>query len=305
MCPVCGTEFLPKRNTRIYCDDICRGRAFLMKKSGEPFCCAEDKNANTTVNQRQLNGNLTLSGNNAIEDIRFSDPNSTPIEREKNSETLSPIAIKTIGIEPFKEKENANSAIQIPENANPTVNQRQFNGKSTLNENGGESVSGLVLSHEESNLYAKSEFINAVSELVDERGNDERFSSPLQYWSAGNAELIRNINIYVRCLLESTLKLSRYKSIPVADLLNLANAYVHIIQSEAFENIGYEYPYYETLKSLHKRLSQVYRRFRNSPKLRLVLGFEQKAELIAMLHEIGGTVPLHRFSELFHPAKER
>jgi hypothetical protein len=269
-----------------------------MKKSGEPVSGHEDKNADSTLTQRQFNGNSTLTGTKAVLDESVSDPNSTLIERQNNNETSSPPVTKVFVAGSFREEEDTNNAAKTAwdENANSTVTQRQFNGNSMVIENSG--VSDL-------NDYAKSEFINTVSELVDERGYDERFSSPFQYWSAGKAELVKNINIYVRCLLESTLKLSRYKSIPVSDLLNLANAYAHIIHSEAFEKLGYEYPYHETLQHIYIRLSRVYKRFRNNSKLRLVLGFEKKTELIAMLHEIGDTVPLRKFSELFHSAKEQ
>ena len=176
-------------------------------------------------------------------------------------------------------------------NAEPTENKRNSDAISTENANETQTNEGC------DNTPERSEFINAISEKVDERGFDERFINPLQYWPRQQAEQIGKINKYLRCLLENTLKLSRYRNIPASDLLNLANAYTHVIYSQDFENSGH--PYGDMLKGLHKKLAQLYKRYKGHHKLKLVLRREEKIEIISMLHEIGDTAPLKKFSELF------
>lgn len=176
-------------------------------------------------------------------------------------------------------------------NAEPTENKRNSDANETLTGDG--KVAERVYDPDPE----KSSFVNAISEKVDERGFDERFINPLQYWPREQAEQIGKINKYVRSLLENTLKLSRYRNIPATDLLNLANAYAHVIGSKDFENSGH--PYGDILKSLHKKLAQLYQRYKSHPRLRLVLSAEEKIEIISMLHEIGDTAPLKKFSELF------
>jgi hypothetical protein len=325
ICPVCGTEFQPKNMRGVYCSPLCRWHAFSMRKSGSETLLS---NAKQTEIQRKKNDEADLGfiakpiTEKALQDKSASDTNAelrqstnakptqdemvsctnakpTLTQRKEDKESL-PESITN----PFTEKELQDKSVSDP-NANQT---ESANGKQTQDKRDSDPGEQTQVRSEmalDKGCFApgpeKSEFITAISEKVEERGYDERFINPLQYWPRQEAELISKINKYLRCLLESTLKLSRYRNIPATDLLNLANAYTHVVYSQDFEKSGH--PYYETLKSLHRKLSQVYRNFKNRAKLRLVLSREDKVELITMLHEIGNSVPLYKFSELFKGAK--
>jgi hypothetical protein len=291
ICPVCGTEFRPRRKTKIYCDDICRRRAFLIRSRSETLSSHNNLTHNNS-GKETLNGNSTLTNNESVSDANGK---VTIMERQGREETP---AIEVI--EPFVEKaleERANTwdgeKTEVTENANETITERHANDNVTVKANANETLKD----EEWHNAPEKGGFITAISELVDERGYDEKFINPLQYWPRQQAELIGKINKYVRCLLENTLKLSRYRNIPATDLLHITNGYAHVISSKDIENSGH--PYGDILKSLHKKLAQLYGRYKSHPKLRLVLSREEKVELIAMLHEIGDTAPLKKFSELF------
>jgi len=247
----------------------------------------ENANANPTQDRR-------VPGSNGKQ---------TEIQRKNAKEFLPESITKSLAEKPLQVEADINTCAGAGKdaNANPTQN---TNAKQTKDANANSTLTRdeCISVPDDTAEYPKSEFITAISEKVDERGCDERFVNPLHNWPPYQAERIGKINMYLRCLLENTLKLSRYRNIPVADLLNLVNAYIHVLYSEPFEKSGH--PYSESLKSLNKRLSGMYKSFRNGNKLRLVLRWEEKVEIISMLHEIGNTVPLYKFSELFH-AKEK
>jgi len=290
-CVICETEFEPKNIRRIYCSSLCRWRAFSMKKAGGFAGISGDSSLFETV--LQTNGSITATETNA----KLTHTNANPTE---NGGTANAKLTETNAEQTHtngKQTENANPT----ENANATLTetngeQTQTNANPTeTNEEQTETNANATDEHVD---YEKSSFVNALAEKINDRGYDERFMNPQLYWSSQQAEAITKVNTCLRCLLENTLKLSRYKNIPASDLRDLANAYAYILYSKAYARSGH--PYGELIYELHRKLSQFYKQHRDRPKLRLVLRMEDKIEIISMLHEIWNSVPLRKFSELFY-----
>lgn len=322
ICPVCGTEFQPERKTKVYCGDLCRGRAYLLRKEGNfngiggnsttlNHAIPASSFANNTVSEPDKPNHTLSFGNQTIR------------QEEKNisEETINSIAEK--GLEEHSEEESGEKAAE--NNANhtlPFANQSVRNngnhmlpfGNSTLKSKEA-SIKGVsdtanpavtlqydtavpVISgqSDEAVQYKGSSFIAAISETVKSRGLDEAFVCPYQHWPH-HAGLIREINKYLRCLLNNTLSLSRHRKILYTELRDLTNAYFHVINSRKFEES--QHPYSRSIDKLHRKLKWLCLNFKLHPKLRIVLRPEEKAEIIAMLHEIGNTAEKRRFSELF------
>lgn len=249
------------------------------------------KNANPTLNKRvsDPNANATVSCDAKL---------TLPERYESEESTVQTIEGKGLEreIAPTQKDETVQEKGGTDPNATITVSERQTNANETPTED--EVVKRAY--GPDPNVPGHSSLVTAIADIVNESGCDERFINPLHYWPPQQADAISKVNIYLRCLLENTLKLSRYRRIPAGDLLDITNGYARVLNSRDFESSGH--PYGDMLKSLHKKLSQVFAQYRNNPKLRLVLRMEEKAEIIAMLHEIGNTAPLKRFSELFKGA---
>lgn len=284
ICVICGAEFEPKNIRRIYCSSLCRWRAFSMKKAGGFAGINGDSGlfetilqTNATSSATETNGKQTHTNANPTENAGTANANLT----ETNGEQTH-----TNG----KQTDNANPT----ESANATLT--ETNGEQT--QTNGEQTETNANGTDEHVDYEKSSFINAIAEKVNERGYDERFMNPLLYWPPEQAEAITKVNTCLRCLLENTLKLSWYGNIPPSDLRDVANAYAYVLCSKVYARSGH--PYCELIWELHRKLSQFYKQYRGRPKLRLVLRMEDKIEIISMLHEIGNSVPLHKFSELFY-----
>ncbi len=176
-------------------------------------------------------------------------------------------------------------------NGKQTEPQRKTNAEQTEN---GESIFNA-----NSKLRENEEcFVSSIGDIVNERGLDEKYISPSEHWPPEQAEAISKVNKYLRCLLDCTLKLGGRRKIPAYALRDLANGYNYVLDSDTFKIS--EHPYKEHIVHLHGYLSAYYKKYRSHPRLRLVVKRHDKIEIIAMLHEIGSSVPLHSFSELFH-----
>ncbi len=258
ICAVCGTEYQPKNIRRTYCSSLCRWRAFSMKKTGE---------------------SPDMLGEGGIYSVGA---NEMPAQTNGAQTQIQP-------------KTSANPTENSRKEFSLTENQRKTNGNPT--ENSGEEFS-LTENQRKTNANpTENDFVKAIADIVNERGLDEKFISPFEHWQHEQAEAIRKVNRYLRCLLKSTLNLSRQRKIPAAALRDLANGYAYVLSSETFAGSGH--PYGEFISGLHRKLSSYYKQFRNNSKLRLVLKREDKIEIISMLHEIGNSVQLSKFSELF------
>ncbi len=290
-CIVCGKEFEPKNIRGIYCGSLCRWRAYSIKKAGELMGIPIDEafwqkpesspSEETNAIQRKLTENATETNANPTH------TNSELTETNAIQPNLTEDAAVT----------NANQRKLTEDAMEPNANQRRLTEVAT--------ETNVIQLKPTENFPVRftdekgSGFTDAIADIVNERGYDEKFCNPLQNWSPQQAEAITKINTCLRCLLESTLKLSRQRKIPAFDLRDIANAYLYVLQSKAFERSGH--PYSEIIYELHRKLSNYYKQFRSNPKLRLVIRREDKIQIIAMLHEIGNSVPLRRFSELFQP----
>ena len=290
-CVVCGTEFEPKNIRRIYCSSLCRWRSFSIKKGGGFAGISCDSGilettlqTNATITAIETNGKQTHTNANPTENAGAANANLTQTNGEQTH---------TNG----KQTDNANPT----ENANATLtetNGEQTHTNANLTLTNGEQTETNANSTDEHVDYEEGSFVNAIAEKVNERGYDERFMNPQLYWPPQQAEAIIKVNTCLRCLLENTLKLSRYRNIPASDLRNVANGYAYILYSKAYARSGH--PYGEIINEFYRKLSQFYKQYRSSPKLRLVLKMEDKIEIISMLHEIGNSVPKRKFSELFY-----
>lgn len=286
ICPVCGTEYQPKNTRRVYCSPLCRWRAFSMKKAGLLAGINTEIPVLQTQIQRKTNGEQTQNKESISDaNAKQTETNANPTENADESLPLTENKRKT------NAEQTQNGKGGSDPNGKQTQNQRKTNGEQTEN---GESIFDA-----NAKLTEKEEcFVSAIGDMVNERGLDEKFISPFEHWTSEQAEAISKVNKYLCCLLDCTLKLGGRRKIPATALKDLANGYAYLLNSETF--IRSEHPYKEHTVHLHGYLSAYYKKYRSHSRLRLVVKRHDKVEIIAMLHEIGSSVSLHSFSELFH-----
>lgn len=252
-----------------------------------------------------------FSANNSIRKNGTTDENRTENENSSKNNTL------------LQQQENDGELLQrtsivyeteiINENGNGTANESE-NGTGTTSANGtqdentarngteNENENGTA-THEENKekkyQIVRSPFLDEIAELVNGPGNYDQFHSPENYFSADKIQAVRDVSLFLRCLLESTLKLSRHRQIPTTELARLIRGYDYVLNSNAYKQVAGIFPASEVHDPLYKMICGVHHRHSDRKNMRFILKRQWKSEVIAMLYEIGNTVPLCKFSELF------
>ncbi len=106
------------------------------------------------------------------------------------------------------------------------------------------------------------------------------------------------VNVRLRCLIEAVLFISERKSISIADLVELTNAFILLIKSEHFKKLPENYPFKHFAVDFKNKLKRICAENEDTEEVPLKLNRKLKIELIVYRCELRDVVPKRKFSEL-------
>lgn len=118
------------------------------------------------------------------------------------------------------------------------------------------------------------------------------------------AKSISWINVRLRCLIEILLLISERKSLPLADLVEITNAFTLLLKSEHLKKISEHYPYHKLIKDLRDKLKHIYLENEDSDFVQIKLVRRVKIDLIIYRCELRSVASKVKFSELNFKTKE-
>ena len=121
---------------------------------------------------------------------------------------------------------------------------------------------------------------------------------PMSYWDYEKVLHIKWINIRLRCLIESLIRLSNYSRIDTHTMLCVSDAFTRLLKSNAYKNLPSDYPYKELIAELGIKVNEIAEQNRNAAQLIFCLPLMRKAQLLTIRHQMLANVPAMKFSEL-------
>jgi hypothetical protein len=151
---------------------------------------------------------------------------------------------------------------------------------------------------EEKYKWIESKIVALMESNYDSQLSECLFENSLR---SGNYEQIKSmnwINLRLRCLIESMIKLSNYSFIDKHTLFCITDAFNKLGKSTAYQTLPEKYPYKELIKELCIKLNNLARNNANAETVKFVLPMKRKASLIAIRYEMLKFVPAVKFSEM-------
>lgn len=106
------------------------------------------------------------------------------------------------------------------------------------------------------------------------------------------------VNERLKCLLHCLLKVSHRAFVNHPTLAALARGFGLLAASQHFRQLPPFYPYDRFIERKAQQLLRVTQEAAAYKKIKCSMDVEQKIKVLCMLHEIGDSVPLRKFSEL-------
>jgi hypothetical protein len=162
---------------------------------------------------------------------------------------------------------------------------------------------------EEEYKWIDSPLLKQIEKNYEKNNSEFLFKNPMKYWSIDEIMNTNWINVRLRSIIESMIKLSNYSRIDKNTILCLTDAINRLVKSNAYKSLPENYPHRELIKELYIKLNSLTRNtFTERPKF--VLSVELKSRLIAIRHEMIQYAPAMKFSEMdfteknyLHPLK--
>jgi hypothetical protein len=146
--------------------------------------------------------------------------------------------------------------------------------------------------------WIESGFIKQLEQDYEDSGGGFALenASPEEQW----------LNIRLRCLIESIIKLDGYAFIDRITLYKIAEAFALFVKSRAFAVLEKNYRYHQLSLDLFEKLRQLYILHSESEEIPFRLSFKRKARLVSVCQQMKRYVPQIKFSELaFEDADQR
>ncbi len=155
----------------------------------------------------------------------------------------------------------------------------------------------------------ESSLVKQIEKNYEKNNTESPFKNPIKYWNIDEIMNMNWINVRLRSIIESMIKLSNYSHIDKNTLLCLIDAINRLVKSNTFKSLPENYPHRELIKELYIKLNSLTRNtFTERPKF--VLSVELKSRLIAIRHQMIQYTPAMKFSEMdfteknyLHPLK--
>lgn len=150
----------------------------------------------------------------------------------------------------------------------------------------------------------ESRFVNDIISQLKRRSIEVSIQAYVQNNKAFTKS-VSWINVRLRCLIEILLLISERKSLPLADLVEITNAFTLLLKSEHLKNISEHYPYYQLIKDLRDKLKNIYIENEDSDFVQIKLVRRVKIDLIVYRCELRSVASKVKFSELNFKTKDK
>ncbi len=146
--------------------------------------------------------------------------------------------------------------------------------------------------------WIESKFTQKIEKQILAESKTHLFNQRIKGWNYQHLESVNWVNIRLRCLVESMIKLSNYGNIDKHTLLCMNDAFHRLVKSNAFRTLPENYPYIELIKELFIKLHQLLKNNEFSENLKFSLAEKLKTKLIAIRYEMMKFIPAMKFSEM-------
>ncbi len=151
---------------------------------------------------------------------------------------------------------------------------------------------------EEKYKWVESKIVALMESNYESLLSERLFENSLRGENYEQIKSVNWINLRLRCLIESVIKLSNYNSIDRHTLFCITDAFNRLVRSTAYQTLPEKYPYKELIKELCIKLNILAKNNTNAETVKFVLPVKRKASLIAIRYEMLKFVPAVKFSEL-------
>jgi hypothetical protein len=146
--------------------------------------------------------------------------------------------------------------------------------------------------------WVESKIVALMENNYESQISERLFENSLRGGNYEQIESMNWINLRLRCLIESIIKLSNYSFVDRHTLFCITDAFNCLVKSTAHQTLPEKYPYKELIKELCIKLNNLARNNANAETVKFVLPMKRKASLIASRYEMLKYVPAVKFSEL-------
>ena len=230
--------------------------------------------------------------------------NTTTINNPSPNENSSkPIEIKTTHEthQPVNSIEFANTEEESETEPEEETTHNQVIKKERVNNILLEAKKIIEQDDEEYNIpykWVESKLIRYIDQKYMNDDTAMSLLEPLRHWGYEKAQLINWINIRLRCLIESLIRLSNYSRIDTHTILCVSDAFNRLQKSNAYKNLPDNYPYKELIAELGIKVNEIAEQNRNEAQLVFCLPLMRKAQLLTIRYRMLTNVPAIKFSEL-------
>ncbi len=276
-CLNCKTYFTSKRMDKKYCSDTCRQMAYFKR------------NGLTLVSPQTLqNVNAPHKG-----DVKY-DPDNPQQEPVKDTS--------------FLETPNLELLItHLSDTWEQLLNQRieglreEFNVKYANPVAKVQQDTGSISEASEPAAYktVKPNFVKYIDKTYEMGEDIYKLEKPLSYWGVETVKAIHWVNLRLRCLLESLIKLSAYSSIDQHTLVCIHDAFIRLHGSKSYQCLPNSYPFKNMVAGLTKKVSETYTQNKQADKkIRIRFPLADKVNMVYTRHILRRTTPDLKFSQL-------
>lgn len=146
--------------------------------------------------------------------------------------------------------------------------------------------------------WVTSRFLKHIEDEFMKDDDSYKLAEPSRYWNGDHVLNIHWVNVRLRCLLESLIKLSNYDRIDKHTLLCIQDAFNRLFKSKNYQSLPDNYPYKKLMQELGSKLNDLSIANAHNETLVFRLTPKRKANLIYIRHEMLKHVPAMKFSEI-------
>lgn len=161
-----------------------------------------------------------------------------------------------------------------------------------------ESKEEFVEQIEEPYQWIESTFIKQIEKHILNENKSQQFNQRINGWNYPQLESVNWINVRLRCLIESIVKLSNLANIDTHTLHCMHDAFSRLVKSSAFKSLPENYPYMELIKELFTKVNTLFKNNSFGEKIKFQISEKLKARLIAVRYGMMKFIPATKFSEM-------
>lgn len=150
----------------------------------------------------------------------------------------------------------------------------------------------------ETYTFLESRFSKLIGKAFLEDDDSLKLEEPHKYWTTQTILSFKWVNIRLRCLLESMIRLSNYVVIDQHTLHCVSDALNRMQRSHTFKSLPSDYPFMEIIQELVGIIQKVPTINRRNNQVRFRIPLEQKTRLIYTRHILQKITSPLKFSEL-------